>query len=552
MDIFLLGVSFLSGVLTILSPCVLPLLPVIVGGAASSENKWQPFIMTASLAISIVLFTLVLKASTLFIEIPQNVWTSISGGIILGFGVLMLFPKLWEIVSVKLNLVGRSQQNLSKAGASQSRLKPILIGAALGPVFSSCSPTYFVILATILPVSFFAGFIYLIVYALGLSLMLGLIAFFGQKLTVRLGWAADPDGLFKKILAILLILVGLGILTGVDKKIEARLIDLGFGTTQLEERLLDDMEPHVDGMFSEGVEEGSLPKIAPAPELVGLNNWINSEPIASMEELKGKVVLVDFWTYSCINCIRTLPHLQSWHEKYQDDGLVILGVHAPEFQFEKVLANVQEAVDDFGLTYPVVQDNDFELWRAYSNRYWPAKYLIDQEGVVRYTHFGEGEYDETEAAIVELLGAKMKSARVEAEEVDHRLIGTRETYIGTSRRENYVEDSNQELQKNQWTLEGEWQADKEKAISQESDTAIRMNFTASKANLVMSGVGEVEVWVDGQLLKGEHAGKDVVDGVLTLDKERLYELTNFGDYQSREIELRFKEEGVALFAWTFG
>lgn len=151
------------------------------------------------------------------------------------------------------------------------------------------------------------------------------------------------------------------------------------------------------------IERPPLPSLYRAPEMAGLTHWVNSKAISSMENLRGKVVLVDFWTYSCINCIRTLPYIKAWHERYAKEGLVVLGIHAPEFQFERSLSNVKKAVKKFGITYPVALDNGFKLWRAYRNRYWPALYLIDKEGFVRYTHFGEGRYKETEENIVQLL-----------------------------------------------------------------------------------------------------------------------------------------------------
>ncbi len=560
MDALLLLTSFLAGVLTILAPCVLPLLPVMVGGAASSRNRWQPLILSSSLVLSVILFTLLLKASTLLIEIPQAAWTGISGGILLLLGVFMLFPDLWEWLSVKFNLLGRSQKGLALAGASHSAWSGVLIGAALGPVFSSCSPTYLFLLATVLRDSFFAGLGYLLVYGMGLGLMLGLIAYFGQRLTLRLGWAASSRGWFRRSLGLLLMLVGLSIVTGAEKKIETALIDKGFGTTRLEERLLGrstqsmPTPPSADSISVNNplIPLGELHSPFPAPELQGLQNWLNSEPIASMQELKGKVVLVDFWTYSCVNCIRTLPYLQAWHERYAQDGLVILGIHAPEFQFEKKAENVRKAVRDFGLTYPVAQDNDFALWRAYANRYWPAKYLIDRDGTVRYAHFGEGEYEETEAIIASMLGSATKQGEVQAQSVDFARIGTHETYIGLDRRKNHVA-SGTELGKNQWTLEGEWEEDGEKATSRSPQASIRMNFTASKANLVMSGQGQAEVWIDGEKASMQNQGKDVSEGVLILGGERLYELADFrGEYATHTIEIRFAQPGAMLFAWTFG
>jgi thiol-disulfide isomerase/thioredoxin len=315
------------------------------------------------------------------------------------------------------------------------------------------------------------------------------------------------------------------------------------------------MEEHMEEMekLQDPQDETGLPALFVAPELTGLENWINSEPINSLEELRGKVVLIDFWTYSCINCIRTLPFLQSWHDKYADDGLVILGIHAPEFQFEQKFENVQRAVDEFSLTYPVVQDNEFKTWRAYNNRYWPAKYLIDQNGIVRYTHFGEGEYEETEGYIAALLNTKMVSTKVEAQQVDFRKIGTPETYIGLLRRENFVQDAEATLQNSEWTLKGDWEANLERAITKGEGASIRMKFTAAKANLVMGSSGTATIKIDGELATPKNAGTDVVDGILTLDGERLYELADFNmDYGTHEIEIIFDQAEVELFAWTFG
>jgi len=217
------------------------------------------------------------------------------------------------------------------------------------------------------------------------------------------------------------------------------------------------------------------------------------------------------------------------------------------------LMNVQKAVEEFGLTYAVVQDNDFKTWRAYNNRYWPAKYLIDKNGVVRYTHFGEGAYEETESHITDLLSTEMVKTDVEAQSVSFRQIGTPEIYIGLDRRENFVEDADAELRNSEWTLSGEWDADGERAISTSPGAGIRIRFTAARANLVMGGEGTARLTIDGELANSSNAGADTPGGVLTLDGERLYELTNFGDdYEIHEVEIIFDEAGVELFAWTFG
>lgn len=567
MNFTLLFTSFLAGLLTVLAPCILPLLPVIVGGSLTGKNKWKPVIIAFSLAGSVVAFTLLLKASTLLIDIPQEFWTIFSGGIILIFGVFLLFPGIWDWLSVKLKFSQNSEEALQKAQSGKdSWWSAALLGIALGPVFSSCSPTYFLILATVLPVNFNEGLVYLLVYALGLAIILLAISYLGRALTSKLKFASNPRGWFKKGLGILLIVVGVAILTGVDKWAEEKILAAGLGVTQLEEDLLKqvDMPDQVEPEQSNEVFEPGMKKLVrndiyariladfgAAPELVGLENWVNSEPL-TLEGLKGKVVLIDFWTYSCINCIRTLPYIQSWQEKYADQGLVIIGVHAPEFQFEKKIENVKKAVEEKGLTYPIVQDNNFETWRAYQNHYWPAKYIVDKNGTLRYFHFGEGEYEETEEIIQELLGmeSELVSSGIVAEKGKFGGEVTYETYLGTDRRDNLVDG--QELAKDQWNLSGSFVNEEERIISGSNKDVLKMKFYANTANLVLGGKGTIEVLIDGKpLLEG--AGSDVGEGLLEVDGERMYRLTDFGgEYRERTIELRFLTPGIEAYAWTFG
>lgn len=240
----LLFFSFLAGVLTVLAPCVLPVLPVIIGGSLLEKDRWRPFIITGSLAFSIVLFTLVLKSSTLLIDISTDTWKNISGGIVLIFGLFTLFPKVWEHIEVATGLSGRSQSLLSDSHQHGGRWGAVLVGAALGPVFSSCSPTYALILATVLPQSFAAGVANLIAYASGLAVVLLVIAVFGQKAVGRMRWAADPNGRFKKSLGVLLVVVGLAVLFGWDKRVEVFLIEKNiFDVGKIETRLLRSETP---------------------------------------------------------------------------------------------------------------------------------------------------------------------------------------------------------------------------------------------------------------------------------------------------------------------
>lgn len=240
----LLIISFISGVLTVLAPCILPLLPIIIGGSVTdTHSKLKPYIITASLAVSVIVFTLVLKASTIFIDIPQSTWSYISGGILIILGLIIAIPEIWEKLPGLARMNSSSQQFLNQGMQKQSYWGDIMMGAALGPVFSSCSPTYFVILASILPASFALGMVYLLAYTAGLSLILLLIALIGQKFVHKLEWAANPKGWFKRGLGILFLLVGLSVAFGADKKFEAWLLDIGiFDITAVEQKLLDKID----------------------------------------------------------------------------------------------------------------------------------------------------------------------------------------------------------------------------------------------------------------------------------------------------------------------
>lgn len=219
-----LPLSFIAGVLTVLAPCVFPLLPVIVGGSLADKNPWRPLIVTLALALSVVLFTLVLKVSTVFLGIPQEFWKWFSGGLVILFGISYIFPKLWTWVEHKLKLGQSSQTGLAKANQKKGVLGAILVGLSLGPVFASCSPTYSLILSTVLPNNFFIGLINLAAYAIGLSLVMFLVAFFGQTLVRKLTWATDVNGWFRKFLGVLFLIVGVSIITGLDKKLEAKIL----------------------------------------------------------------------------------------------------------------------------------------------------------------------------------------------------------------------------------------------------------------------------------------------------------------------------------------
>ena len=334
------------------------------------------------------------------------------------------------------------------------------------------------------------------------------------------------------------------------------------------------------------------------PEIRGIESWINSEPF-TFEEQRGKVVLVDFWTYTCVNCIRTLPFLKAWHEKYADKGLVIVGVHTPEFEFEKDRENVIEATEGFGLEWPIAQDNDFKTWRAFNNRYWPAKYLVDKDGLIRYTHFGEGAYEETEfwiRGLLEEAGADLSDVSASTiPEPDHatdlrtkdRETGlTREIYAGFERNysallssapyvlhQEYYEEEDAELfytdpgeYRNHFLyLQGLWRNEAERLVhareTENYEDYLALKFNATSVNAVMSPVNggeyEVRVLLNDEPISPEAAGTDVMfdadgNGYIVVDSARMYHIVNLPEYQSHELKLSSNSPEFSLFAYTFG
>lgn len=312
------------------------------------------------------------------------------------------------------------------------------------------------------------------------------------------------------------------------------------------------------------------------------DGFINVENINITDLIGEKIILVDFWTYSCINCQRTIPFLNSWHEKYAKDGLVILGLHTPEFEFEKEYENVERAVRKFGIQYPVILDNDYSTWRSYKNRYWPRKYLIDIDGFIVYDHIGEGSYDETEQKIVELLNERMEvlgekkkvalntAAPDNVDTVNFSKVRSPETYLGSSRIEfignlpsldcfgqscSFFLGQQQDVELNTYQLDGTWQINGEESTLKSDSGSIFIRFSASKVNLVAGSENDVraEVYLDGDLVSTEKAGAHMIDGVVTFNTHDLYNLIDLrGNYGEHLLEIRFFDSGVSAFAFTFG
>lgn len=564
---FLILGAFIAGMLTVLAPCVLPLLPIIIGGSVTgdSKDKKRPLVIAISLAVSLIIFTLLLKATTLLIDIPPNAIVYFSGSIIVLLGLFTLFPGVYARIIAKLGIEQRAQKLLGKGFNTKSSLiGPIITGAALGPVFSSCSPVYAYILATVLPTNFAQALVYIIAYVLGLSLVLLLIGYYGQRFIRKIKFASNPKGWFQRGIAVLFIIVGLLIFTGYDKRFQTFISQhTPFNFDAISSTFLPD---------GKKIDDSKLFNVEPydAPELTGLQEWINSNP-QTLKDLKGKVVLVDFWTYSCINCIRNNPYLEKWYETYKDDGFVVLGIHAPEFSFEKVPANVKKGVQEQRITYPVALDNNFDTWNAFENRSWPSSYLINKDGKVRRVHEGEGQYKESEQAIRQLLsenGAKLDNAMaVDGEVGDPVTQGqTPETYLGTQRASNYsgmpalgtatmpTDFTYASLAENNWSLSGKWEAKQDKIIAR-GNSSLRFNIAAKDMYVVGGSAtnAKITVTVDGQpISKTGFAGADIQDNGFRISESKLYRLVSFPSFMRGKVLELAVPDGVELNVFTFG
>ena len=618
-------IAFIAGVLTVLAPCVLPLLPIIVGGTVSGgSNKARAFTVAFSLGVSVILFTLLLKSSTALINIPQQAWWWFSGGILIVFGLISVFPDLWDRLKF-VNTVNRgSNMLMSKGFMRQSFWGDVLVGAALGPVFSTCSPTYFVILATVLPASFATGFLDLLAYTVGLVLMLLLIGLVGQKIVDKLGIAADPRGAFCRSIGVLFIVIGLIVATGLEQPVEYWLITHVYDITKIEQTLLQkrseasetnpqqcrdgtckgpDVTPSLDvgataSTTPDNVATTSTPRNSTSaaknpdtmdqlkkavlykksPELAKIDAYINTDgkPV-TIGQFKGKsVVLIDFWTYSCINCQRTLPYLRAWYEKYHDQGLEIIGVHTPEFAFEHLQSNVENAVKGFGLKYPVVLDNSYGTWGAFGNQFWPRKYLIDIDGYIVFDHAGEGNYEGTEKAIQKALAERAtrlgttvtQTGIAKPQDVmltEQGKVGSPEIYFGSLRNENLGNASPGEegmhvltfpdkVTPNTLYLDGKWDIQPEYA---ETKSAAKVRFFYKAKSVYFVAHADVPIRVkitrDGGQVLGDERGSDVdAEGYVTVKEDRLYKLIESKEYGAHILELQIPGNGLKAYTFTFG
>lgn len=551
--------ALLAGILTVGAPCILPLLPILLGASVGQTSRTRPLFIALGFITMFSLAGLTLSFIVTSLMVPPDILRNIAIAALAVFGLLMIFPKPFELLAQYLSgYITKAQGVSQKAGSGN--FGGFVLGVILGLIWTPCAgPVLGSILTLIATQTNVAqAGVLLVAYAIGAGLPMLAIAYGGQFVTTRIKTLFRYTAALQKIFGVLIIALAAAMYFQYDLKFQAKILEY-YNFPSLEEKLL---KPKImDGQggqeaINKNAADGEtlimkLPDYGPAPEFTGISNWLNSEPLA-MEALRGKVVLVDFWTYSCINCIRTFPFTAAWHEKYKDQGFVLVGVHTPEFEFEKVTANVQTALKRHNILYPVAQDNDFGTWRAYNNRYWPAHYLIDKEGNVRYYHFGEGKYEETENAIKFLLGLP-GPVSASGQKTPGPVL-TPEIYFGTARLE-YLADSQkpaamaadfsfpQKLDDNHFALEGRWQFGPENVKLAEGAGKIKMKFNAGKIHMVAQSGQAVAVAIT---VDGKSAGS------VTIGPSDLYTLFDSEDYREHEIIIDIPGPGLEAFTFTFG
>lgn len=577
--IILLIFAFIAGVVTVLSPCILPILPLVLSGSVG-QGKARPLGVVAGFIASFSFFTLTLSTLVKATGIPSDALRNVAVVMIVLLGLSMILPQTQVFLEILLSkLSGLAPKQTNRSGFFGG----VILGLTLGLVWAPCVGPILAAVITLAATSSITltSVMITISYAIGTALPMLAITYGGRQLLQRnpvlLKHAADLQRGF----GVVMIIVGIGLFFQVDRTFQALILQkfpqYGSGLTGIEQNAVvkkqltaltgkADQEPNVSAEL--------VPPIKKAPEFIGGATWINSAPLRLKEELKGKVVLVDFWTYSCVNCIRTFPYLRQWYTSYKDKGLVIVGVHSPEFEFEKKTENVKKAAADFQLSYPIVQDNDFALWQSYSNQYWPAHYLIDKNGYIRYMHFGEGNYDRTEAAIRLLLGESAKDTPMsqlslsQPNPVVSIPTQTQETYLGWGRAGSYTTENqlktdqsgdysfSHQLAESEVGLQGKWSVLKENIVADADQAAISINFKAKHVYLVLSSqdgaAKQVQIKLDGKNLTVINKTADTTDqGALTIKEARKYDIVTLPDMNSHLLEISF-QKGSQVYAFTFG
>ena len=546
--LLLLGVAFVAGVVTSISPCVLPVLPIVLAGGATGGPR-RPYAIVAGLVASFTVFTLTATALLSALGLPNDLLRTLAIAVVVVVGSSLVWPPLGE-------LLGRPFQALARR-APRDAGGGFLLGASLGLLFTPCAGPVIGAVVTVAATQSLTieAFAITFAYGLGAGVVLLAVAVAARRGMSLRGVRAHAPAVRRTLGAAILAVAVLMVL-GIDKRLQTRVPEYTRALQALEESAAAETRlERLVGMPGLA-DDGRLDDFGPAPEFRAIDLWLNTQPL-TMAGLRGKVVLIDFWTYSCINCLRTLPHVRAWDEAYRDDGLVIVGVHTPEFAFERDPDNVRRAVRDLGVEYPVAIDNAFGTWEAWANRYWPAKYFVDRRGHLRYAHIGEGAYEESER-VIRLLLEEDEGGLVSEEIADETPTGaqTPETYLGYLRLDRYVGSGIVRDEEADYSLPdyvplhgvaygGRWRVEEERIVAGEG-ARLRLRFHANDVFLVL-GPGEggargtVAVTLDGRPA-----------GVVQVTVDDIYTLARIpGGKGDHDLELRFTP-GVEAYAFTFG
>ncbi len=550
--IFLIIFAFLAGIVTILSPCILPVLPIVLAGVVG-EGKRRPLGIVVGFVLSFTFFTLFLAVIVRTLGVSSDLLRNISIVVIFIFGVSLLFSGVQVYME---KLFSKLSSRVPVGKGSTGFAGGVVIGLSLGLLWTPCvGPIIASVITLAVSNSVNLGVFFItFAYALGTAIPMFIIMIFGRAIFARIPWLVPNSGKIQKVFGVLLILVALMLFFNFDRKFQTVLLekfpDYGAGLTKIEDNnIVKEQLEKIGGVKQASVTDSKTMQdnmLNQAPEIIPGGLWFNSKPL-KISDLKGKVVLVDFWTYTCINCIRTLPYIKEWNEKYADKGLVIIGVHTPEFEFEKNPDNVKKALTDFGIKYPVVQDNSYATWNNYNNHYWPAKYFIDKNGKVVSSHFGEGDYTESEQLIRRLLvEAGADVSKIPVNYKDYQIFAqTPETYLGSLRTQGRVDvATGSALPDNSFALTGEWNIGEERAIPA-IGAELFFNFNAKNVYLVMRTVdgkpGKVEVGLDGQNVQ-----------TVEVKDDKLYQLIDLKNPGKHLLDLKFLTPNIEVYAFTFG
>ena len=578
--VLLIAFAFIAGAATALSPCVLPVLPVALAAGVTGGRR-RPLGVVTGLALSFTVATVALVYLIAALGLPDQLLRTLSIVALIGFGVSLLVPALGDRLEARLSRIGPSGGVGRSGGAEGGFWSGMLVGAGLGFVYAPCAGP---ILAGVITVSASQSFstgrlAVALAYGIGSAVVLYGLMLGGRRLTGRL---ARRSGRFQMSMGAIMVVIALLMLGNYDTRFETSIAaDLpsflvnptnGLETSSAAARQLTALRGHKArraGGLKEADAGARLPVLGVAPQFVGTQRWFNTpgDGPLSLTALRGHVVLVDFWTYSCINCIRTLPYLNAWNARYASKGLTIVGVHTPEFPFEHSASNVQEAIRQNAILYPVAQDNNYSTWNAYNNEYWPAEYLIDARGRIRVADFGEGEYAAKERAIRSLLveaGAEGlgQATHVQAQAPSAAEV-TQESYLGAEKAERFENGTLREglhdygsgaaPAREHLRYEGSWRVGAESAQAVHG-ARLKLNFFARRVFLVAGsahGAGSARILLDGRPIPAADSGSDVRAGTASVGFQRLYRLVELPRVERHVLTVQ-PSPGVSVYSFTFG